>query len=78
MLERNEFDALATLLLTEYYDPLYTQSDAGHVYAATIDAAEPARAARDVVRWIEDVFLPTSWRVRGSGAGARALPSSDP
>ncbi len=76
MLERGQFDALATLLLTEYYDPLYAHSGAEHVCAASIDAEDPVRAAREVVRWIESVFLPAIRRVTGSVAGAPALPSS--
>jgi tRNA 2-selenouridine synthase len=92
LLERGEVDALARLLLTDYYDPLYKQSDAGQVYAASIDASDPVLAAREIVQRIEDALVErrarrdaedqlqpaASARVTGSAARGPSLPSSGP
>ncbi len=89
LLERGEVDALARRLLTDYYDPLYKQSDAGQRYVASIDATDPAHAARSVVQWIENSLVaprdaqgrsqsPAAPRVTGSAARAPGLPSSGP
>ena len=44
---------LALLLLERYYDPLYAHSESGRAYAATFDAADPARCAAELARWVE-------------------------
>jgi tRNA 2-selenouridine synthase len=44
---------LVELLLELYYDPLYRHSEQGRVYAISIDATDPAAAAREVATWIE-------------------------
>lgn len=53
MLARGDVDALVRLLLERYYDPLYAHSERGKSYAFSVDAAEPARAAREIAHWIE-------------------------
>ncbi len=53
LLDQGRDGELAELLLERYYDPLYRHSGAGHAPAISIDASDPARAARDVLRWIE-------------------------
>ena len=42
------------LLLEHYYDPLYRHGEKGRTTAVSIDAEDPARAAAEVVRWIEE------------------------
>jgi tRNA 2-selenouridine synthase len=44
---------LVEALLELYYDPLYRHSEQGRAYATSIDASDPARAAREVATWIE-------------------------
>lgn len=46
-------EEVVALLLERYYDPLYRHSERSHEYALTIDSADPARAARETVAWIE-------------------------
>jgi tRNA 2-selenouridine synthase len=46
LLEAGRVDELVRLLLEHYYDPLYRHSEKGRSYAVTIDASDPARAAR--------------------------------
>jgi hypothetical protein len=61
LLDRDEIPELVELLLERYYDPLYRHSERRHVerrrsehgYATTIDASDPAVAAREAVAWIE-------------------------
>lgn len=53
MLERGETGALIELLLEHYYDPLYRHSQSGCRYALSVDATDPARAAGEVVAFIE-------------------------
>jgi len=53
LLEARRDAELVELLLERYYDPLYRHSEQGRTYAATFDAAEPARAAREIAAWIE-------------------------
>ena len=42
------------MLLEKYYDPLYTHSEKGREYAATIDATDPASAAREIAQRVGD------------------------
>lgn len=44
---------LVELLLEHYYDPLYRHSEAGQVYRARIDSSDPARAAQQVLAFVE-------------------------
>jgi tRNA 2-selenouridine synthase len=53
MLDARADAELAELLLERYYDPLYRHSEARHDCAVTIASDDPARAAREVARWIE-------------------------
>lgn len=53
LLDRGEERALVQSLLELYYDPLYRHSEKGRAYAATLDATDPARAARECAGWIE-------------------------
>lgn len=53
LLERDEVDALVQVLLEHYYDPLYRNSQSGYPCALSIDATDPARAAADVVAFVE-------------------------
>lgn len=53
MLDRGETDALVRILLERYYDPLYRRSEGERPYAATVDADDVDRAARDVLRIID-------------------------
>ncbi|MBK7642701.1 MAG: tRNA 2-selenouridine(34) synthase MnmH [Planctomycetes bacterium] len=53
LLGTGRVDELVALLLEHYYDPLYRHSQQGKKYAVRIDAAEPARAAREIASWIE-------------------------
>lgn len=53
LLEARRDRELVALLLEHYYDPLYRHSEKGRRPATTIDAGEPARAAAEVVGWIE-------------------------
>jgi len=48
----NDRELVATLL-EKYYDPLYTHSESRRDYAVTIDSTDPAAAAAEVARWIE-------------------------
>lgn len=56
MLECGEVDALARLLLQEYYDPLYRKSEGGRSFRASIAASDPERAAGQIVSEI-DAYL---------------------
>ncbi len=51
---------LIEILLERYYDPLYRQSGKQRVYAAKIDAGDPARAAQAIAHWIEAQLLAPS------------------
>jgi tRNA 2-selenouridine synthase len=53
MLDGGREAALVELLLEDYYDPLYRHSEKGKHYAHTIDAEDPAQAARSVLEWID-------------------------
>ncbi|MFN0243332.1 MAG: tRNA 2-selenouridine(34) synthase MnmH [Planctomycetota bacterium] len=53
MLERGETGALIELLLEHYYDPLYRHSQSGCRYALSVDATDPARAAAEIVAYVE-------------------------
>jgi hypothetical protein len=53
LLRSGRVDELVALLLEHYYDPLYRHSELGTRYAASFDATEPARAARELAAWIE-------------------------
>ncbi|MCC6408644.1 MAG: tRNA 2-selenouridine(34) synthase MnmH [Planctomycetes bacterium] len=53
LLDRGEERELVRTLLELYYDPLYRHSEKGRHYAATIDATDPARAARAVAEHVE-------------------------
>lgn len=53
MLDGGREVALVELLLEAYYDPLYRHSEKRAHYAHTIDAEDPARAARAVLAWID-------------------------
>jgi len=46
-------DELVERLLHRYYDPLYRHGEQGRRVDARFDAADPARAAREIVAWIE-------------------------
>ena len=54
LLDEGRAGELAELLLEHYYDPLYRHSGARHAAEVSIDATDPARAAADVARWIEE------------------------
>jgi tRNA 2-selenouridine synthase len=54
LLESNRVDELVRLLLSRYYDPLYRRSEKGRHYAASIDASDPARAAEEILTWMEN------------------------
>jgi tRNA 2-selenouridine synthase len=58
LLDAHRDRELAELLLERYYDPLYAHSERGREYAATFDAADPARCAADILRWIEERYRP--------------------
>ena len=53
LLRAGRVDELVARLLEHYYDPLYRHSQQGARYAASFDAADPARAARELAVWIE-------------------------
>ena len=53
LLQSGRVDELVALLLEHYYDPLYRHSQLGKRYAVAVDAAQPARAAREIAAWIE-------------------------
>ncbi len=53
LLRAGRVDELVALLLEQYYDPRYRHSQLGTRYAASFDASEPARAAQEIARWIE-------------------------
>jgi len=53
MLDRGETRALVELLLVQYYDPLYGNSEAGRSYAATVETTDPAAAARCVLEFVD-------------------------
>ncbi len=44
---------LVRVLLERYYDPLYAHSERGRRYSARFEASDPARAAAEIVGWIE-------------------------
>ena len=46
-------DELVERLLHRYYDPLYRHGEQGRRVDARFDASEPARAAEEIVAWIE-------------------------
>jgi len=52
--DRGAIAELVELLLERYYDPRYRHGEKGRDYALTIDATDPARAAREVAAWIEN------------------------
>jgi tRNA 2-selenouridine synthase len=52
LLESGREAELVEILLERYYDPLYRHSEGGRTVAVSIDASEPAVAARAVVDWI--------------------------
>jgi tRNA 2-selenouridine synthase len=51
MLDSGRTSELVELLLERYYDPLYRHGDKGKVHALHVDAADPARAAREILAW---------------------------
>jgi tRNA 2-selenouridine synthase len=53
LLDGGRIDELVSVLLTDYYDPLYLHSEAGRDYACEIDAGDALQAAQDVIAWIE-------------------------
>jgi tRNA 2-selenouridine synthase len=53
MLDGRESE-LVRILLERYYDPLYAHSERGRRYRAAFPARDPARAAREIVAWIEE------------------------
>ncbi len=53
LLDLRREDELVRVLLERYYDPLYRHSERAFAPAATIDASDPSRAAREVAGWIE-------------------------
>lgn len=53
LLDRGAVRELAAILLERYYDPLYLHSEGGRRYSIEIDATDPARAAREVVDFVE-------------------------
>ncbi len=53
MLDEGREDELVRTLLERYYDPLYTHSERDKTYALTLDATDPARAARELADWID-------------------------
>ena len=57
LLESDRIDELVLLLLDRYYDPLYRHGEQGRRIDARFDASEPARAAAEVVAWIEESGL---------------------
>ena len=46
-------EELTAILLELYYDPLYRHSEKGRDYAATFDASDVSRVARELIAWIE-------------------------
>lgn len=53
MLDSGRTDELVRLLLERYYDPLYRHAVKGKVHAGRVDAADPARAAREILAWCD-------------------------
>lgn len=53
LLDAGEERELVAILLERYYDPLYRHSEKGRNYAVEFDASDPARAAAEIVEWIE-------------------------
>ena len=49
MLAEGRVHELVELLLVRYYDPLYLGSEKGKVYAYTVDADDPDRAAAEIL-----------------------------
>jgi tRNA 2-selenouridine synthase len=53
LLERDAIEPLVRELLEGHYDPLYRHGELGRRYAARFESSEPARAAEQIVHWIE-------------------------
>jgi tRNA 2-selenouridine synthase len=51
LLDAGRIDELVTLLLEQYYDPLYGHGEKGRVHALRADATDPERAAREILAW---------------------------
>ena len=66
LLAAGRIDDLVERLLARYYDPLYRHGEQGRRIDARFDATDTARAAAEIVAWIE--ANPTE----GSGAPAAA------
>jgi tRNA 2-selenouridine synthase len=54
LLDAGRHRELVELLFERYYDPLYRHSESKRTCAARFDSTDPARAAEEIVRWIED------------------------
>lgn len=57
---RGAHEELVLELLERYYDPLYRHGEKGKLYAASIDTSDVARAAREVLAWIDQHLAPSS------------------
>ncbi len=59
LLDEHREAELVEVLLEKYYDPLYSHSEKGREYAATIDTTDAASAAREIAQRIgESPFAP--------------------
>lgn len=52
LLEQGREAELVEVLLQRYYDPLYTHSERGRSYSASIDSTDPRAAAAEIEAWI--------------------------
>lgn len=59
MFDAGRTDELVRLLLERYYDPLYRHSTQGRAHAASFDATDPSRAAREILAW-SDATVPVA------------------
>ncbi|MBK7878779.1 MAG: tRNA 2-selenouridine(34) synthase MnmH [Planctomycetes bacterium] len=59
--EGGDVDGVVRELLERWYDPRYRHGEQGRAHAATFDATDPTRCARELVAWIET--QPTARRV---------------
>lgn len=66
LLAAGRIDELVERLLARYYDPLYRHGEQGRRIDARFDATDPARAAAEIVAWIEATL------VEGSGESGAA------
>lgn len=55
MLEQRRESELVEILFERYYDPLYAHSERELEYTCSFDSTDPARAAREIVGWVEEL-----------------------